>query len=93
MNYLHKNPPCVEEPLHESKLQLEGKAPRIHNLYILLVGEYSASRLGIFAPEKDPPAYTRVYQKVSGLAAWIENYKWYSSLPLSTVVSLFCESV
>jgi hypothetical protein len=31
--------------------------------------------------------------KVSGLAAWSENCKWYSSLPLGTVVSLFCESV
>jgi hypothetical protein len=36
---------------------------------------------------------TTVYPKVSGLAAWSENYKWYSSLPLAAVVSLFCESV
>jgi hypothetical protein len=36
---------------------------------------------------------TRVYPKVSGLAAWSENCKWYSSLPLGAVVSLFCESV
>jgi hypothetical protein len=35
---------------------------------------------------------TRVYPKVSGLAAWSENCKWYSSLPLGAVVSLFCES-
>jgi hypothetical protein len=36
----------------------------------------------------------RVYPKVSGLAAWwSENCKWYSSLPLGAVVSLFCESV
>jgi hypothetical protein len=34
-----------------------------------------------------------VYPKVSGLAAWSENCKRYSSLPLSAVVSLFCESV
>jgi hypothetical protein len=34
---------------------------------------------------------TRVYTKVSGLAAWSENCKWYSSLPLDAVVSLFCE--
>jgi hypothetical protein len=32
-----------------------------------------------------------VYPKVSGLAAWRENCKWYSSLPLGAVVSLFCE--
>jgi hypothetical protein len=35
----------------------------------------------------------RVYPKVSGLAAWSENCKWYSSLPLGAVVSLFRESV
>jgi len=36
---------------------------------------------------------TNVYPKVSGLAAWSENCKWYSSLALGAVVSLFCESV
>jgi hypothetical protein len=36
---------------------------------------------------------TRVYPKVSGLAAWSENCKWYSSLLLGAAVSLFCESV
>jgi hypothetical protein len=34
-----------------------------------------------------------VYPKVSGLAAWSENCKWHSSLPLGAVVSLFSESV
>jgi hypothetical protein len=34
----------------------------------------------------------RVYPKVSGLGAWRENCKWYSSLPLGAVVSLFCGS-
>jgi len=34
-----------------------------------------------------------VYSKVSGLAAWRENCKWYNSVPLDAVVSLFCESV
>jgi hypothetical protein len=37
--------------------------------------------------------HTRVYPEVSGLAVWSENCKWYSSLPLGAVVSLFCESV
>jgi hypothetical protein len=37
--------------------------------------------------------YMRVYPKVSGLATWSKNCKWYSSLPLGTVVSLLCESV
>jgi len=36
---------------------------------------------------------TKVYPKVSGLAAWTENCKWYSPLPLGGVVSLFCKSV
>jgi hypothetical protein len=36
---------------------------------------------------------TRVYPKVSGLAAWSENCKWYSSLPLGAVVSLLCVSL
>jgi hypothetical protein len=36
---------------------------------------------------------TRMYPKVSGLAAWSEGSKWYSSLPLGAVVSLFCELV
>jgi hypothetical protein len=35
----------------------------------------------------------KVYPKASGLTAWSENCKWYSSLPLDAVVSLFCESV
>jgi len=34
-----------------------------------------------------------VYPKVSGLTAWSENCKWYSSLPLGAVLSLFCKSV
>jgi hypothetical protein len=33
--------------------------------------------------------YTRVYPKVSGMASWGENCKWYSSLPLGAIVSLF----
>jgi hypothetical protein len=36
---------------------------------------------------------TRVYPKVSGLAAWSENCNWYSCLPLSAVLSLFYDSV
>jgi len=38
-------------------------------------------------------AYARVNPKVSVLAASDENCKWYSSLPLDAVVSLFCESI
>jgi hypothetical protein len=33
--------------------------------------------------------HTRAYPNVSGLAAWSENCKWYSSLPLGAIVSLF----
>jgi hypothetical protein len=35
--------------------------------------------------------HTRAYPKVSGLATWRENCKWYSFLQLGAVVSLFCE--
>jgi hypothetical protein len=35
----------------------------------------------------------RVYPEASGMAAWSENCKWYRSLPLDAIVSLFCESV
>jgi hypothetical protein len=38
-------------------------------------------------------SYMRVYPKVSGLAACSENCKWYISLTLGAVVSLFYESV
>jgi hypothetical protein len=36
--------------------------------------------------------HARVYSKVSGLAAWSENFKRYSSMLLGAVISLFCES-
>jgi hypothetical protein len=36
---------------------------------------------------------TREYPKVFGLVAWSEKCKWYSSLPLDAVLSLFFESV
>jgi hypothetical protein len=37
--------------------------------------------------------YMTVYPEVSGLAAWSENCKWYSSLALGAVVLIFYESV
>jgi hypothetical protein len=44
--------------------------------------------------DKVEERFTRVSpKKVSGLAACSENCKWYSSLPLGAVLSLFCESV
>jgi len=36
---------------------------------------------------------TKLYPKVSGLAEWSENCKWYSSLLLGAVASLFNESI
>jgi hypothetical protein len=36
---------------------------------------------------------TRLHPKVSGMAAWSENCKLYSPLPLDVVVALFCGSV
>jgi len=41
---------------------------------------------------RNKEAVEYVYPKVSGLAAWSENSKWYSSLPLGAVISLFYES-
>jgi hypothetical protein len=32
---------------------------------------------------------TKVHPKVSRLATWSKNYRWYISLPLDAVVSLF----
>jgi len=46
-----------------------------------------------FLMELNHSEYMRVHPKVSGLATWSENCKWYSSLLLGAVVSLFCESV
>jgi hypothetical protein len=51
--------------------------------------EFGGKNLGNGHSEDD----TRVYPNVSGLTAWGENCKWYRSLPLGSVVSLFCESV
>jgi hypothetical protein len=39
-----------------------------------------------------PQAMYRMHPKVSGLAVWSKNCKWYSSLPLGAIVPLFCES-
>jgi hypothetical protein len=66
----------------------------------LCVGNRFPIREGIllFAVSSRPAlrltqTHTRMYPKVFGLDAWSENCKWYSSLPLSAVVSLFYESV
>jgi hypothetical protein len=47
---------------------------------------------GTTLPSPPVDQHKSVYPKVSGLAAWSENCKWYSSLPLGAVVSLFRES-
>jgi len=36
-----------------------------------------------------PQPHERVYPKVPGLAAWSENCKWYSSVPLGAVYLYF----
>jgi hypothetical protein len=45
-------------------------------------GEHSAREI---TAEPDITT-TTVYPKVSGLATWNENCKWYSSLPLDAIV-------
>jgi hypothetical protein len=56
-------------------------------------GWNEGTSLGMYVGREKYANNTRMYAKVSGLAAWNENCKWYSSLPLGAVVSLFCESV
>jgi hypothetical protein len=55
----------------------------IRNAYKTLVGKPGEEKIPLWT-------HRRVYPKVSGLS---ENCKWYSSLPLGAVVSLFYESV
>jgi hypothetical protein len=43
-------------------------------------------RINKFEVKRNISGNTRVYPKVSGLAAWNENCKWYNSLPLGAVV-------
>jgi hypothetical protein len=53
--------------------------------------EYNSLRLakccncGTDHPPPPPKKSTEMYPKVSGLAAWSENCKWYSSLPVGAV--------
>jgi hypothetical protein len=70
-------------------------------LHGVVIGQSTGTILLYKSTNKEVPPYVipsifpdmRVYPKVSGLAAWSENCKWYSFLPLGAVVSLFCESV
>jgi hypothetical protein len=92
----------VNGPIHDG-----GKSPGIHWLRDC-VGPGSGRGLSLPLSVVEPlvshplashftdwakPRYTRMYPKISRLAAWSENCKRYSSLPLGAVVSLFCESV
>jgi hypothetical protein len=64
-----------------------GHMEEMRNTYRILVGKPEWKRpLGRYNR-------TRVYPKVSGLAAWSGSCKWCSSVPLVAVLSLFCESV
>jgi hypothetical protein len=72
-------------------LPLSGIEPRSSNLRIVtLLTDLSRSTMWW---DVNKSGDMRVYPKVCGLAAWSENCKWYSSVPLGAVVSLFCESV
>jgi hypothetical protein len=64
--------------------------------YSVLVLKYQQTKFNIYTASMTFSHiihHTRVNPKVFGLAAWSENSKWYSSLPLGAVVSQFCESV
>jgi hypothetical protein len=74
--------PGLEPPIMQSVTQR-------HNIELSRFLSYARSPRKIICEY----CYTRVYPKVSGLAAWSENCKWYSSLPLDAIVSLFSESI
>jgi hypothetical protein len=76
----------VRETISQHEVNV-GKVPRKY-LQVTYVTHDLCSSLQRFRT-----LHTRVYPKVSGLAARSENCKWYSSLPLGVVGSLFCESV
>jgi hypothetical protein len=64
------------------------KAPKNILFYFVKYQKYRKMfQMGVSDPNE---VYTRVYPKVSGLAACSENCKWYSFLPLGALVSL-CE--
>jgi hypothetical protein len=67
-----------------SKAGDKKKNEKIHRLHV----SYILHGVGVWGG-----SCMRMYPKVSVLAAWSENCKWYSSQPLGAVVSLFCESV
>jgi hypothetical protein len=85
------NTKCSEEYLDLSREEVTGgrrkvNSEELHNLFqsLNIIRMVTSRRMRWMA--------TRVYPIVSGLAAWSENCKWYSSLPLGAVVSLFYES-
>jgi len=55
--------------------------------YYILIGKSEGE-----VPAGKPRWGYEGYPKVSGLAAWSENCKWYSSVPLGAVLSQCCES-
>jgi hypothetical protein len=77
-----------------------GKMLKFYVKGLLPIGATSNLKGYILSPVRDclfkilaATLHTRMHQKVSGIATWSENCKWYSSLPLGAIVSLFCESV
>jgi hypothetical protein len=89
---------CLTEFAQSFKHEKEDDNIFSYNLYFIKSLTNKSSRIYTSPPAiarriSDRPRHTRVYPKVSRLAAWSENCKWYSSLPLGAVVSLLCESV
>jgi hypothetical protein len=82
-----RGPCCLHLQGEVKHLYPTATLTRRHNPEDLDLKHHSRERINIRIKNM------RVYPKVSGLAAWSENCKWYSSLPLGAVVSLFCESV
>jgi hypothetical protein len=74
-----------------ASLFLTASSPEVTKTPVLLLA--TAMVCQFTAASETGIVNTRVYPKAPGLAAWSENCKWYSFLPLDTVLSLFYESV
>jgi hypothetical protein len=68
---------------------------KLHDAESSLMGSYVAwySQNSATGNYTDPAESIQQSPIVFGLASWSENCKWYSSLPLDAVESLFCETV
>jgi len=95
---LFKISACMSGLLHVEVVTTSSKLAFVTSFFFLCIVQYwthmqsSWLRISFSFASCPQEQYRRKYPKVSGLAAWSENCKWYSSLPRDAFVSLFCES-